>query len=177
MIGIMTPMRALELAREKNLDLVEISPQAVPPVCKLMDFGRFKYEQAKRDNEARKRQKVSEVKEIRLHPHTGAHDVNIRVKKTIQFLAEGDKVKVIVQFKGREVFHPELGRKLLEDMLTHLKGIAQVERAPIMEGRNMWMMLVRVPGWDPTKTTPSDAADGPDVPPAASDVPANPPQA
>jgi translation initiation factor IF-3 len=152
MIGIMPALRALEIARERNLDLVEISPQAVPPVCKLMDYGRYKYEQAKRESEARKRQRTSTVKEIRLHPHTGAHDINIRIKKIHEFLADGDKVKVIVQFKGREVFHPELGRKLLDDIMGQLKGIALVERAPGMEGRSMWMMLTRAPGWDPAKT-------------------------
>lgn len=147
----MVPMRALDLARERNLDLVEISPQAIPPVCKLMDYGRFKYEQAKRENEARKRQKVAEIKEIRLHPHTDNHDIDVRVKKIIQFVGEGDKVKVSVQFRGREAFHPELGRKLLEDILEHLKGVVNIERPPIMEGRNMWMLLARAPGWDPTK--------------------------
>ena len=157
MIGIMVPMRALDLARERNLDLVEISPQAIPPVCKLMDYGRFKYEQAKRENEARKRQKVAEVKEIRLHPHTDEHDIDVRVRKIIQFVGEGDKVKVSVQFRGREAFHPELGRKLLEDILEQLKGIVNIERPPIMEGRNMWMLLARAPGWDPSKR----AADAP----------------
>lgn len=175
-IGIMVPMRALELARERNLDLVEISPQANPPVCKIMDYGRFKYESAKRENEARKRQKVSEVKEIRLHPHTDTHDIGVRVKKILQFLAEGDKVKVSIQFKGREIFHPEIGRQMLEGIVTQLKGAALVDRAPALEGRNMWMMLTRAPGWDPKKAAEAEAAkaeataangvDGPQ-PPAA----------
>jgi translation initiation factor IF-3 len=151
------PYRALEMARERNLDLVEISPQAVPPVCKLMDYGRYKYEQAKHENEARKRQKVSEVKEIRMHPHTDSGDVQVRLKKIRQFLAEGDKVKVSVQFRGREVFHPELGRQLLESILEQLRGVALVERSPLMEGRNMWMMLTRAPGWDPKKDEPKDS--------------------
>lgn len=158
MIGIMTPIRAMDLAREKNLDLVEISPQAVPPVCKLMDYGRFKYEQAKKENEARKRQNVSEVKEIRFHAHTDTHDVEVRVKKIIQFLTDGDKVKVSVQFRGREMFHPEIGRNLLESVVTQLKGAAHVERSPMLEGRNMWMMLVRAPGWDPQKAAEAEAA-------------------
>jgi len=151
MIGIVAPLRALDLARERNLDVVEISPQAVPPVCKLMDYGRFKYEQAKRENEARKKQKVAEIKEIRLHPHTDVHDIGVRVRKIKQFIAEGDKVKVSVQFRGREVFHPELGRQLLEDVVNQLKNVVIVERMPMMEGRNMWMMLSRAPGWDPKK--------------------------
>jgi len=157
-IGIMAPLRALDLARERNLDLVEISPQAVPPVCKIMDYGRFKYETAKRESEARKRQKVSEVKEIRLHAHTDAHDIAVRVKKILQFLAEGDKVKVSIQFKGREIFHPELGRQMLESMVAQLKGAAIVERPPALEGRNMWMMLTRAPGWDPKKAAEAEAA-------------------
>jgi translation initiation factor IF-3 len=157
-IGIMAPLRALDLARERNLDLVEISPQANPPVCKIMDYGRFKYESAKRENEARKRQKVSEVKEIRLHAHTDAHDIGVRVRKILQFLAEGDKVKVSIQFKGREIFHPELGRQMLEDIVTQLKGAALVERSPSLEGRNMWMMLSRAPGWDPKRAAEAEAA-------------------
>ena len=157
-IGVMVPMRALDLARERNLDLVEISPMANPPVCKIMDYGRFKYESAKRDNEARKRQKTSEVKEIRLHAHTDTHDIEVRVKKILQFLADGDKVKVSIQFRGREVFHPEIGRQMLESIVTQLKGAATVERNPMLEGRNMWMMLSRAPGWDPTKRIAEPAA-------------------
>ncbi len=146
------------MARERNLDLVEISPQATPPVCKLMDYGRFKYESAKRENEARKRQKLSEVKEIRLHAHTDSHDITVRVKKILEFLADGDKVKVSVQFRGREVFHPEIGRQMLESIVTQLKGAAQVERSPMLEGRNLWMMLTRTPGWDPKKAADAEAS-------------------
>lgn len=151
MIGLMPPFRALELARERNLDLVEISPQATPPVCKIMDYGRYKYEQSKHENEVRKRQKTIEIKEIRFHPHTDSHDVEIRIKKIAEFLADGDKVKVNVQFRGREMFHPELGRKLLESVIALISGIAVVERSPGMEGRNMWMMLSKSPTWDPAK--------------------------
>ncbi len=157
-IGIMAPLRALDLARDRNLDLVEISPQAIPPVCKIMDYGRFKYESAKKENEARKRQKISEVKEIRLHAHTDEHDIGVRVRKILQFLAEGDKVKVSIQFKGREIFHPELGRQMLESIVTQLKGAVVVERTPALEGRNMWMMLSRAPGWDPKKAADAEAA-------------------
>lgn len=158
MIGIMTPMRAMEMARERNLDLVEISPAANPPVCKLMDYGKFKYESAKRENEARKRQKLSEVKEIRLHAHTDEHDITVRVKKILEFLADGDKVKVSIQFRGREVFHPEIGRQMLESIVAQLKGAAQVERSPLLEGRNLWMMLTRTPGWDLKKQAEAEAA-------------------
>ncbi len=166
-VGIMVPMRAMELARERNLDLVEISPMANPPVCKIMDYGRFKYESAKRDNEARKRQKTSEVKEIRLHAHTDTHDIEVRVKKIFQFLADGDKVKVSIQFRGREVFHPEIGRQMLESIVTQLKGAATIERSPMLEGRNMWMMLSRAPGWEPKKTADTPAESAPVATPAA----------
>ncbi len=160
MIGVMTPMRAMDIARERNMDLVEISPFATPPVCKLMDYGRFKYEQSKKDNEARKRQKTTETKEIRMTPRTDDHDIEVKVKKIMEFLAEGDKVKVSVKFRGREAFHPELGRKVLEDIVAGLKGVALVERPPLIEGRNMWMMLGRAPGWEPSKhaTEVTDAA-------------------
>ncbi len=151
MIGILAPMRAMEIARERNLDLVEISPFAVPPVCKLMDYGRFKYEQAKKENEARKRQKVMETKEIRMTPRTDDHDIEVKVKKIIEFLGDGDKVKVSVKFRGREAFHPELGRKTLEEIIAQLKGVVLVERAPMIEGRNMWMLLARAPGWESRK--------------------------
>ena len=157
MVGVMSPIRALEMAREQNLDLVEISPGAVPPVCKLMDFGRFKYEQSKKENEVRKRQKITEIKEIRLHPHTDSHDVQVRVRKIIEFLGDGDKVKVSVQFRGREMFHPELGRQLMEEILNQVKNYAVLERSPMMEGRNMWMMLSKSPTWDPSKKAPEAA--------------------
>lgn len=164
-------MRAMEMARERNLDLVEISPQAIPPVCKLMDYGRFKYEQAKRENEARKRQKISEVKEIRLHAHTDQHDINVKVKKILQFLEDGDKVKVSVQFRGREVFHPEIGRKLLETIMGQLKNLIVVERSPIQEGRNMWVMMTRVSNWESAKKAYDAAVPSEETPQVQMQVP------
>lgn len=151
MIGVMTSMQALALAREKNLDLVEVSPMAVPPVCKIMDWGRFKYEQAKKENEARKHQKTVEIKEIRMRPRTDDHDLDVKVRKIEEFLAEGDKVKVGVIFRGRELAHPELGRSLLERVTTELKGTAVLERTPLMEGKMMSMIVSRAPGWEPPK--------------------------
>ena len=110
-VGVMSSGQALALARERNVDLVEVSPMASPPVCRLMDYGRFKYEQAKKENEARKRQKTSELKEIRLSPKTDEHDIAVKVRKVEEFLGDGDKVKVVVRFRGREMAHPELGRR------------------------------------------------------------------
>lgn len=150
-VGVMSSGQALALARERNVDLVEVSPMANPPVCRLMDYGRFKYEQAKKENEARKRQKTSELKEIRLSPKTDEHDIAVKVRKVEEFLGEGDKVKVVVRFRGREMAHPELGRRLLEQMMADVKAIAVVERTPIMEGRMMSMILSKAPNWEPEK--------------------------
>lgn len=151
MVGVMTSSQALAMARERGLDLVEVSPMAVPPVCKLMDYGRFKYEQSKKENEARKHQKVSELKEIRLSPRTDDHDLLVKVRKIEEFLGEGDKVKVGVRFRGRELAHPELGRQLLEKISANLKSIAVIERPPLMEGKIMSMIVSRAPGWEPPK--------------------------
>jgi translation initiation factor IF-3 len=151
MMGVMPPGRALDIARERNLDLVEVSPNAAPPVCKLMDYGRFKYEQAKKENEARKHQKTITLKEIRMRPRTDEHDIAVKTRKIQEFLAEGDKVRVSVQFKGAEMRHPDLGRKLLDQIADVLKGTVTIERSPIMEGRMMSMIVSRAPGWEPPK--------------------------
>jgi len=151
MIGVMPPVRALDIARERNLDLVEISPNALPPVCKLMDYGRFKYEQAKKENEARKNQKTITLKEIRMRPRTDRNDVVVKTRKIQEFLAEGDKVRVSVQFRGAEMRHPDIGRKLLDSIAEILKGSAVIERTPVMEGRMMSMIVSRAPGWEPPK--------------------------
>ncbi len=151
MIGVMPPMRALDIARERNLDIVEVSPNAVPPVCKLMDYGKFKYEQAKKENEARKNQKTITLKEIRLHPRTDEHDIDVRIRKIQQFLADGDKVRISVQFRGAEMRHPDIGRKMLDEIIDDLKGMIVIERPPSMEGRMMSMTVSRAPGWEPPK--------------------------
>ena len=150
-IGVMSSAQALAIARERNLDLVEVSPMAVPPVCRLMDYGRFKYEQQKKESEARKRQKTSELKEIRMRPKTDDHDLAVKVRKVEEFLGEGDKVKVGVIFRGREMAHPDLGRRLLEQVIADLKNVAAVERPPMLEGRMMSMIVTRAPGWEPQK--------------------------
>ncbi len=157
MLGVMTSAAALALARERNLDLVEVQPMAVPPVCKILDWGRFKYEQSKKENEARKHQKVTQLREIRMKPRTGEHDVDVKVKKIFEFLADGDKVKVSVTFRGRELAHPELGRVLLERITQDLKGAVTIERPPIMEGKMMSMIVSRAPGWEPQKKQPDQA--------------------
>ena len=151
MIGVMAPLRALDIARERNLDIVEISPNAIPPVCKIMDYGRHKYEQAKKENEARKNQRTITLKEIRMRPRTDDHDVEVKTRKIQEFLAEGDKVRVSVQFRGAEMRHPDLGRKLLDEIAEVLKGTATIERSPMMEGRMMSMIVSRAPGWEPPK--------------------------
>ena len=175
MLGVMPPMRALEIARDRNLDLVEVSPNAVPPVCKLMDYGRYKYEQAKKENEARKNQKTITLKEIRMRPRTDEHDVEVKTRKIQEFLAEGDKVRVSVQFSGPDMRHPDIGRKLLDGIAEELKGMATIERSPVMEGRMMSMIVSRAPGCEPPKkqTTPTtskrNAAQAPVQNPSESD--------
>jgi translation initiation factor IF-3 len=151
MIGVMPTPRALEIARERDLDLVEVQPNAVPPVCKLMDYGRYKYEQAKKESEARKHQKTITLKEIRLRPRTDEHDIGVKTRKIQEFLADGDKVRVSVQFRGPDLRHPEIGRRLLDNIAETLKGTAVIERPPIMEGRVMSMIVSRAPGWEPPK--------------------------
>ncbi len=157
MIGVMPPMRALDIAHERNLDLVEVSPNAIPPVCRLMDYGKYKYEQAKKENEARKNQKTTTLKEVRLHPRTDEHDIGWKIRTIQEFLAEGDKVKVSVQFRGAEMRHPEIGRRLLDGIADALKGSATIERTPSMEGRIMSMIVSRAPGLESSKkqATPS----------------------
>ena len=127
-LGIMSGRDALQLAQERHLDLVEIAPTAKPPVCRIMDYGKYRYEQQKRDKEARKKQKTFDIKEVKL-------------KNAVRFLEDGDKVKVTIMFRGRELSHPELGEVLLKKMAEQLKDMAVIERAPKLEGRNMIMIV------------------------------------
>lgn len=140
-MGVLPTFEALRVAQERGLDLVEVAPTAIPPVCRLMDYGRFKYEQTKREREARKNQKVVELKEVRLTPRTDEHDILAKVKTINRFIEEGDKVKVTIRFRGRELAHPQLGRQVLEEVTRHVQGSAVVERPPLMEGRAMFMIL------------------------------------
>ncbi|KUO59249.1 MAG: translation initiation factor IF-3 [Gracilibacter sp. BRH_c7a] len=130
------------IATEKALDLVEIAPTAKPPVCKLMDYGKFKYEQSKRDKEARKKQNVVEIKEVKLRPNIENHDFQTKARNAQRFLNDGDKVKVTIMFRGREITHPEQGRLLCLRLAEQLSDISTVEREPRVEGRNMIMILV-----------------------------------
>jgi translation initiation factor IF-3 len=140
-VGVVTPARALAMAEEAGLDLVEISPNADPPVCKIMDFGKFKYEQQKRESEARKKQKIIEVKEVKFRPNTDTHDYEVKMRNVTRFLENGDKVKVTLRFRGREMAHQNLGRELLERVATDVEGLGKVENMPKMEGRQMVMMI------------------------------------
>ncbi len=133
--------QAREIAGENNLDLVEVAATAVPPVCRLLDYGKYKYEQTKKEREARKSQKVSLLREVRLRPKVGDHDFEAKARSVGKLLGEGNKVKVTVMFRGREITHPEIGRRLLERMAESLKGAASVERQPLMDGRRMAMIL------------------------------------
>ncbi|WP_444543919.1 translation initiation factor IF-3 [Palleronia aestuarii] len=140
-VGVVSPSRALQLAEEAGLDLVEISPNASPPVCKIMDFGKFKYEQQKRESEARKKQKTIEVKEVKFRPNTDTHDYDVKMRNVFKFLENGDKVKITLRFRGREMAHQNLGRDLLERVAEDTKELGKVENFPKMEGRQMVMMI------------------------------------
>lgn len=140
-LGIMPPHQALALAQERGLDLVEVAPQATPPVCRIMDYGKFRYEQSKREREARKKQKVLTIKEVRMTPKIDTHDLQIKMRSAERFLRDGDKVKFTVRFRGREIVHAELARQKLTELAEELKGICTVELPPKMEGRQMVMIL------------------------------------
>jgi translation initiation factor IF-3 len=133
--------RALDIARSENLDLVEVSPMAQPPVCKILDYGRYKYEQTRKEREARKTQKTQTLKEMRLSPRMSEHDLGFKTKLIQSFIDEGDKVKVTLRFRGRENAHPEIGRTVLEEVVKRLEGTVHVERPPLLEGRAMTMIL------------------------------------
>jgi translation initiation factor IF-3 len=141
MVGVVTLHKALQLAYDAGLDLVEISPGADPPVCKLLDIGKYKYEQQKKQNEARKKQKVIEIKEIKMRPGIDDHDYDVKKRAMIRFLEEGDKVKITLRFRGREMVHSELGARVLERVRTDLAEVAKVEMSPRMEGRQMTMVV------------------------------------
>lgn len=140
-LGVMSRAEALALAREQNTDLVEVAPQVDPPVCRLMDFGKFQYERAKKEREARRAQKEIEVKEIRLRPKTGEHDIEVVLRRARKFLQDGSKVKARVRFRGREITHPEVAVELLQRVANDLQDVADVEKAPGMEGRSLLMIL------------------------------------
>ncbi len=142
------------MARSASLDLVEVSPMAQPPVCRLLDYGKYKYEQTRKDREARKNQKMQVLKEMRLKPKIGEHDLDFKTKLIQNFLTDGDKVKVTVNFRGRENAHPELGRAVLEEVAKRLHGVGAVERMPLLEGRAMTMIMSPV-AQKPPRAAPS----------------------
>ncbi|GBD10666.1 Translation initiation factor IF-3 [bacterium HR23] len=144
-LGIMPTRQALELARERGLDLVEVAPQAVPPVCRLMDYGKFRYQQAKREREARKAQKEIEISEIRLRPRIAEHDLQAKLRRIREFLDDGDKVKLTVMFRGRELGRPEQGLNLLKNIVEQVKDLAKIETPPALEGRFLTLVLAPLP--------------------------------
>jgi len=141
MIGVMSAREALLRAYEVGMDLLEISPNAVPPVCKILDYGKYKYEQQKKANEARKKQKIVEIKEIKVRPNIDDHDYEVKMRAAKSFIEEGDKVKVTLRFRGREMAHQDLGVKVLERIRTELAEMAKVEQMPRLENRQMIMVL------------------------------------
>jgi translation initiation factor IF-3 len=142
--GVVDPRKAVEMAQEVGLDLVEISPNADPPVCKIMDLGKFKYEQQKKANEAKKKQKTIEVKEVKFRPNIDTHDYDVKMRNVTKFLEGGDKVKVTLRFRGREMAHQDIGRELLHKIADDIDGLGKIEAMPKLEGRQMVMVAAPV---------------------------------
>ena len=140
-LGVVSVKEALAIAEEKNLDLVEISPQAQPPVCKIMDYGKYRFEQAKREKETKKNQKIVNIKEVKMSPSIDVHDFNTKVNQALKFLKSGDKVKITVKFRGRELHHTALGQDVLERVAVALAEVGTVEKQAKLEGRNMAMVV------------------------------------
>ena len=140
-LGVMQLKQAIQLAKDEGLDLIEISPNANPPVCKIMDMGKYKYDLQKKANQAKKKQKVVSLKEIKLRPGTETHDYNFKIKNAKKFISKGDKVKFTVKFKGREMQHTDLGKDLMDRIIDETKDIAKVESKPKFEGRQMVMII------------------------------------
>jgi len=144
-LGITTSRDALRLADEKRLDLVKISPTAKPPVCKLMDYSKYKFEQAKKEKEARKKQKTIDIKELRLSPNIDTHDINVKIRKAIEFLESGDKVKITIRFRGRELGHTDIAYKILQNFADQVSSYGVIDKPPKMEARSMAMFLAPKP--------------------------------
>lgn len=140
-MGVVPTRKAMEIANERKLDLVNVAPTAKPPVCKILDYGKYKYEISKKEKEARKNQKTINVKEIRLTPNIETHDLNTKANRAIEFLKDGDKVKVSVRFRGREMGHTEMGKIVIDDFIKIVGDAAIIEKAAKLEGRNMIMFL------------------------------------
>ncbi|CCX36921.1 translation initiation factor IF-3 [Clostridium sp. CAG:1013] len=144
-LGIMSLRQAMEIAEQKNLDLVKIAPQANPPVCKIIDYGKFRFEQAKREKEARKNQRVVEIKEVRLSLNIDTHDFETKKNHAVRFISEGNKVKASIRFRGREMGHPELGLEIMRRFADAMSEVANVEKPAKLEGRTMLMFLAPKP--------------------------------
>lgn len=140
-LGVMSSAQALKIADEAGLDLVKISPKAVPPVCKVMDYGKFRFEQAKREKEAKKNQHVVEIKEVRMSPGIDVNDFNVKVRNAQRFLSDGNRVKVAVRFRGREMAHTDIGKRLLEKFAADCAEVATMDKEPKLDGRHMTMFL------------------------------------
>lgn len=140
-VGVVSPEQGMDLAAEAGLDLVEISPNAKPPVCKIMDYGKFKYEQQKKANEAKKKQKIIEIKEVKFRPNIDTHDYDVKMRSVHKFLNEGDKVKVTMRFRGREMAHQDIGRDLLHRIAGDVEELGKVEAMPKLEGRQITMVV------------------------------------
>lgn len=140
-VGVVSLAEALKIAQEVGLDLIEISPQVTPPVCKILDYGKYKYEMQKKKNEAKKNQKVVSVKELKLRPMIDTHDYEVKVKQAKKFLSQGDKVKFTMRYKGREMSANDLGKEILNKLLEDLDGLCKVDSAPKMEGKQMFMIV------------------------------------
>lgn len=152
---------AIRIAEEKGLDLVEVNPKGSPPVCKIIDHGRFKYEESRKKRSAKKKQSTVSIKEIKLRPKTDTHDIATKLRAVQRFLADGDKVKLVIQFRGREIVHPETGKAVLFKVISELQDYVVVEQMPLMEGRRMIMLIAPKPGVEiPTKSRKKgEAAD------------------
>jgi translation initiation factor IF-3 len=156
-LGIMPPPQALAIARQKGLDLVEISPTAVPPVCRIMDYGKYQYQEQKRTREAKRHQKVIEVKEIKFRPKVDEHDYQFKKNHIVRFIEDGDKVKATIFFRGREMAHPEIGHKILQRLITDLAEVAMPETMPRMEGNQMHTILTQKKGAPRAAARPAPA--------------------
>jgi translation initiation factor IF-3 len=170
-LGVLDTSEALRIAEEGGLDLVEVSPKAMPPVCKIMDYGKFKYEDSKKKKEAKKHQSTVTLKEIKFRPKTDDHDLEFKVKHIRRFLQEGNKAKLVVIFRGREIVHPETGQAMLKRVVEATSDIAMVEQAPMMEGRRMLMIIAPRGGVISRPTPPRPVVAGaPTPPPSAPQV-------
>jgi translation initiation factor IF-3 len=161
-LGVVPTTEALKLAHERDLDLVEVAPTADPPVCRLLDYGKFKYEQAKKEREAHKRQTTISVRQVRFRPKTGKHDLEFKVAQVRKLLDKGNKVKILVLFRGREISHPQLGKELLDSIASTLTEEANIERSAMIEGRSMSMILSPTPTKKTKKEKTEEVQDAQD---------------